>query len=395
MPHETAPAVSLQVLVITVSTTRGVKEDRSGPLLRALAEGAGHVVTGHAIVPDDPEAIGQELDRALSATNVDVVLLTGGTGISARDCTPKVVRTRLDRELPGFGELFRLISFEEIGAAAMLSDAVGGLARGRLVFSMPGSSGGCRTAMEQLILPQLPHLASELRKESPLPPKGSELVKPVVRSRITPDPEPEALPLAAPALIQPPRRGVDVTPMESPPAPELETPAAGWQAAVAAVGGRLVPAGSTPIPDAIGAIPAAMDVLTSASARMRLTDDSGRSWLLFGFPDLLRPGSKVIAVREALPVAEVVALHRWPARVGLCCELNDSLLPDTEASLDEVSTERTGKPCPEAGSLFAVDTGAVWVQQRRYVRRWDGRKLGPEENVGPAIGSLLLGWSQR
>lgn len=395
MPHAHAPAVLLQVHVVTVSTSRGLSEDRSGPQLRSLAEGAGHTVTGHSIVPDDPDAIGQELDRALAAANVDLVLLTGGTGISARDCTPRVVRSRLDREIPGFGELFRLISFEEIGAAAMLSDAVGGLARGRLVFALPGSTGACRTAMEQLILPQLPHLAQELRKETPLPAKPSEAVKPVVRARPSAPAEPDVQALSPPALIQPPRRGVDVTPIEAPPPVEAEPPAAGWQAAIAALGGRLVPAGSLAVPDALAAIPAAMDVLNTAGARMRLVDDSGRSWLCFGFPDLLRASSKVVAIREALPVSEVVVLHRWPARVGLACELGDSLLPDTDSNVETLSADRTGRPCPEAGSLFAVDTGAVWIQQRRYVRRWDGRKLGPEENVGPAIGTLLLGWSQR
>ncbi len=395
MPHETAPAVSLQVHVVTVSTTRGVAEDRSGPLLRELAEGAGHVVTGHAIVPDDPAAIGVELDRALAAKNVDVVLLTGGTGISARDCTPQVVRSRLDRELPGFGELFRLVSFEEIGPAAMVSNAIGGVAGGRLVFAMPGSTGACKTAMERLILPQLGHLASELRKESPLPRRASESVRPVVRARATPEREAEGLPLPSAAPIQPPRRGIDVMQAETPAPAEASAPAVGWQAAVAALGGRLVPMGGTPVPDALASIPAAMDVLGSANARMRLLAADGRSWLLFGFPDLLRPASKVLAVREALPVSEVVALHRWPARVGLCCELDDSLLPATESNLEEVGAERTGTPPPELGTLFAVETGSVWVQQARYVRRWDGRKFGPEENPRSALGSLLLGWSQR
>jgi molybdenum cofactor biosynthesis protein B len=395
MPHE-PPSVALQVHVVTVSTSRGPGEDRSGPLLRSLAESAGHIVTGHAIVPDDPDAIGTELDRALAASNVDVVLLTGGTGVSARDCTPRVVRSRLDRELPGFGEIFRHLSYAEIGAAAMLSDAVGGIARGRPVFALPGSTGACRLGLESLILPQLPHLASELRKEAPLPRKHGEAVRPVVRARATPDRDPGSIPLAEPSPMQPPRRGIDVVQTETPRGdPPEEAPAAGWQGAVAALGGRLLPAGVAPVPDALAAIPAAMDVLGSANARMKLVAADGRSWLLFGFPDLLRPASKVLAVREALPVSEVVALHRWPARVGICCELDDSLLPGTASDPDAECEARTGKPCPESGSLFATDSGAVWVQQRRYVRRWDGRRLGAEENVGPAIGSLLLSWSQR
>lgn len=390
--HE-AP-VSLQVHVITVSTSRGPAEDRSGPLLRSLAEAAGHVIVGHAIVPDDPDALGAELDRALGTANVELVLLTGGTGLSARDCTPAVVRPRLTRELPGFGELFRSLSYQEIGAAAMLSAALGGLASGKLVFAMPGSTGACKLAMDKLILPQLAHLSAELRKETPLPRKSGEAVRPVVRSRTTTDPVPDALP--APVGIEPPRRGVDLVATGAGERPDPTPSAAGgWQAALAELRGRLVPAGATPVPDALATIPAAMDVLNSATARMRMICEDGRSWLVFGYPDLLRPASKVLAVREALPVAEIVALHRWPARVGLCCELDDSLLPGTEANLAEVSTERCGRPWEEPGQLFAVEGAAVWVRERRYVRKWDGKRAGPEENVGPAIGSLLLGWSQR
>lgn len=394
MPHAHAVTVSLAVHVVTVSTSRGPNEDRSGPLLRTLAEGGGHRVAGHAIVPDDPEAIGAELDRALAETNIEVVLLTGGTGLSARDCTPAVVRARLDREIVGFGELFRSLSFAEIGAAAMLSSAVGGIAKGKLVFAMPGSTGACRMAMEKLILPELGHIVGELRKETALPRRTTEAVRPVMRSRTTPDALPEfALP--APAAMEPPRKGTDVVQMAAEVVPETAAPAPGWQAAIAALGGRLVPAGGSPIPDALAAIPAAMDVLNSASARMKLVCDDGRSWLVFGYPDLLRPGSKVIAVREALPIAEIVALHRWPARVGLCNELDDSLVPSAEANVAEVSEARCGKPWTEEGNLFAVDAASVWIQQRRYVRKWDGKRAGPEDNVGPAIGSLLLHWSQR
>ncbi len=394
MPHAHALQVSLRVQVVTVSTSRGPADDLSGALLVSLAEAAGHSVAGQAIVRDDAVAIGTELDRAVSSPDVDVVLLTGGTGVSASDCTSAVVRERLTRELPGFGELFRSLSYAEIGSAAMLSGAVGGLVGATIVFALPGSVAACRLGMEKLILPELGHLSGELRKESLPPKRASTPVRPVVRSRTTSDPVPDLLP--APSGISPPRRGTDVMAIGTgePPVPAAST-APGWQAAVAELRGRLVPVGNTPAPDALMAIPAAADVLNSATARMKLVGEDGRSWLLYGYPDLLRPGSKVLAVREALPIAEVVALHRWPARVGLCCELDDSVLPGVDANVDDESKARCGQPWPEDGRLFAVEGAAVWVQQRRYVRRWDGRRAGPEENVGPSIGSLLLGWSQR
>lgn len=401
MPHAHAAHVSLRVHVITVSTSRGPADDRSGPLLRQLATGAGHEIAGHAIVADDPDEIGGELDRALFSPTIDVVLLTGGTGISARDCTASVVRSRLDRELPGFGELFRMLSFQDVGSAAMLSSAVGGLSRGRVVFALPGSVGACQLAMEKLILPELGHLAGELKKESPLPRKSGEVVKPVVRSRVSTGGLPAA---AAPAVdesldsaeaLSPPRKGIDITPApdaERP--PEIERPG-GWQAAVRAVDGKVVPVGGMEIPDALARIPAVMDVLQSASSRMKLVAADGREWMLFGYPDFARPSSKVIAVREALPISEVVALHRWPVQVGVCIEGDDSLLPNNAAVVGKIAEQRTGKAYEGDGQLFAVDAAAVYVQERRWVRKWDGKKLGPEDNIGAALGTMLLNWSQR
>lgn len=397
MPHTHAIAVSLGVHVVTVSSSRGAVEDLSGPLLRSLAEGAGHAIAGHAIVPDDPEAIGAEIDRALNASNIDVILLSGGTGISTHDGTSAVVRARLDREIPGFGELFRAVSFAEIGSAAMLSSAIGGIAKGKIVFAMPGSPAACRLAMQRLILPELGHIAGELRKEAPAGRRLSEAVRPVVRGPIRAASvvnRPDAA-LASPTVIEPPRRGTDLVQMNAEVTPVEANIAPGWQAAVSALGGQLRSCGSASLPEAITDIPAAMDVLNSASARMKLDCGDGRSWLVFGYPDMLRPSSKVIAIREGFPVAEVVALHRWPARVGVCTELEDSLLPSFNANVATVAEARCGRPCDQPGNLFAVEAGAVWIQSGSNVRKWDGKRLGPAESAGAALGSLLLNWSQR
>ena len=116
------------------------------------------------MVRDEPTRIGAALRGFLGDAGVDAVILTGGTGLAARDGTVEVVRRFLDREIPGFGELFRALSFEEIGAAAMLSRALGGLASGKAVFSLPGSTNAVRTAMVKLILPELGHLLTEIRK---------------------------------------------------------------------------------------------------------------------------------------------------------------------------------------------------------------------------------------
>lgn len=165
MPHaHHGPAVRLSAAVLTVSTTRTLADDASGDLLRDALVGAGHTLVDRALVPDDPARIGAALDGWIARPDVQLVLITGGTGVSARDCTPAVVRPRLTRELPGFGELFRMLSWDQIGGGAMLSQASAGIAHNKPIFSMPGSAKAVDLAMTRLIVPQLGHLISELRK---------------------------------------------------------------------------------------------------------------------------------------------------------------------------------------------------------------------------------------
>jgi molybdenum cofactor biosynthesis protein B len=153
---------SLKSTVITVSDTRTLETDTSGQAIVAALEKAGHEVVERTVVPDDPPKVERVLKYWLAA-DVQIVVLNGGTGIAPRDGTVEVVSAALDRELPGFGELFRYLSYKQIGSAAMLSRAVGGIASGKVVFSLPGSRKAVRLAMEKLILPELDHLVSQLR----------------------------------------------------------------------------------------------------------------------------------------------------------------------------------------------------------------------------------------
>jgi molybdenum cofactor biosynthesis protein B len=150
--------------VISVSDTRTLADDTGGALVCALLEGAGHRVALREIVTDDAAAIRAALEKALAAVECAAVILTGGTGVAKRDVTPDALAPLLDRTLPGFGELFRQLSFAEIGAAAMVSRALGGLARGKPVFALPGSPAAVRLALERLILPELGHLVGEAGK---------------------------------------------------------------------------------------------------------------------------------------------------------------------------------------------------------------------------------------
>ncbi len=150
--------------VVTISDTRTPETDASGRLCRERLEAAGAVVLDYQILPDEPDLIGPLLESLCARDDIDAVLLNGGTGIARRDRTYDAVAARLDKLLPGFGELFRLLSYQEVGAAAMLSRAVAGVREGTLVFSMPGSPNAVEVAMDRLIAPELAHLAWELRR---------------------------------------------------------------------------------------------------------------------------------------------------------------------------------------------------------------------------------------
>ena len=151
--------------IVTISDTRTEETDKSGQLLHELLKEAGHKVTSYEIVKDDKESI-QAVLAGYHKEDVDVVLTNGGTGITKRDVTIEAVSALLDKEIVGFGELFRMISYlEDIGSSAMLSRAIGGTIGRKVVFSMPGSSGAVRLAMNKLILPELGHITFELHRQ--------------------------------------------------------------------------------------------------------------------------------------------------------------------------------------------------------------------------------------
>jgi molybdenum cofactor biosynthesis protein B len=151
--------------VITVSDTRTLETDVGGQTIVELLTAAGHTVAERTILPDDPELLATNVVQlVVRADAVDCLLVTGGTGISARDQTTEAVSGLLTKTLPGFGELFRWLSYQEIGPAAMLSRAIGGIRNRTVIFTMPGSPAGVRLAMEKLILPELGHLVREARR---------------------------------------------------------------------------------------------------------------------------------------------------------------------------------------------------------------------------------------
>jgi molybdenum cofactor biosynthesis protein B len=154
----------LNLAVMTVSDTRTIETDTSGALIVAMAEAAGHRILERVIVPDEPDRMTPLLRGFAARDELHAVLLTGGTGISPRDQTYETVQALLTKPLPGYGELFRMLSYSEIGPACILSRAVGGLIGHAVVLVMPGSRAAVDLAMSKIVLPELPHLVREARR---------------------------------------------------------------------------------------------------------------------------------------------------------------------------------------------------------------------------------------
>ena len=162
--HRSQSPSSLGCAVVTVSDTRTEATDTGGKAVANYLVQAGHRVVDRRIVRDEPDQMRPLLLAYRDQSDIDAVLLTGGTGVTSRDQTFETVAGLLTKTLPGFGELFRVLSYQEIGAAAMLSRAVGGLLGGTVILTMPGSPAAVQLAMQKLILPELPHLVREARR---------------------------------------------------------------------------------------------------------------------------------------------------------------------------------------------------------------------------------------
>jgi molybdenum cofactor biosynthesis protein B len=162
--HKAHAPRAVRCVVCTISDSKTEETDTSGRLLQELLRGAGHDVVGYRLVRDEPSQVHGVIHTACVDPGVQAVIFTGGTGITSRDSTFEAIDALLEKRLPGFGELFRMLSYQEIGSAAMLSRAQAGVRAGRLFFSLPGSPAACRLALERLILPELGHMVREVNR---------------------------------------------------------------------------------------------------------------------------------------------------------------------------------------------------------------------------------------
>lgn len=164
--HKAQGPTSVHCAVITVSDTRDKSTDKSGTYIIEALQEIGHTLSGYKIVKDEQTDILEAIKEFLYQPSVDAMIINGGTGLAKRDVTYEVVKTIIEKEMPGFGEIFRMLSYtEDIGSAAILSRAIAGVANNRVLFSTPGSTGAVKLAMNKLILPELSHIVYELNKD--------------------------------------------------------------------------------------------------------------------------------------------------------------------------------------------------------------------------------------
>lgn len=167
LPHPDRPGMTVNCAVITVSDTRTPETDRSGQLIKQLLQEKGHAIAAYKILKDEPAQIKALLPELCSRPDLDALILNGGTGIAPRDTTYDAIQSLLEKQLPGFGELFRAVSFQEIGSRAIASRACAGVYQSKIIFSIPGSTGAVKLALEHLILPEIVHLVSVISDPYP------------------------------------------------------------------------------------------------------------------------------------------------------------------------------------------------------------------------------------
>ena len=164
LDHKAQAPASTRCYVLTISDTRTADTDRSGSGISELLRAAGHEIAGRRLVPDEPAEVRATIQQQLSNPDVEVIITTGGTGLSRRDSTHEAIQALLEKRLEGFGELFRMLSYHEIGAAAMLTRACAGTSQGKVVVSLPGSEDAVPLAITMLVLPELGHMVREVSR---------------------------------------------------------------------------------------------------------------------------------------------------------------------------------------------------------------------------------------
>lgn len=383
--------------VFVLSVGRDLGDAAGGEAVEAL-EAAGFAVVGRDMVPLEAATVESAIARRLGGPG-GALLVVGGATAPGADHAARAAAAKLAWAVPGLAEAFRALALPAIGADALLATVVGGVSSGRkLLFAVPDGAEAARLATSALVAPLLDRLAGQL--DAAL---GASSGAPSA-----PSPAPTARGAALPARVEAPEDDETEATVDVPPGvsvseikavlPDRETeepkPASGWRAALRSLGATLERAWPE-LPESLERLAPVRNLLDTAGQRGVVVTADGRRYGAYGFPDLQRDTSKVLLVREAEPMCEVIALHRHPRPVGVVVEGAPGLLPSADEPAGPVAERLVQRAPPVASGLWAVDQDAVYLFRDGRVWRWDGRRETLEGTPGSALGSLLLRWSQK
>lgn len=362
------------VLIGVVSSSRSLDHDEGGAAVMAALEKAGIPVVGRVEVGEEPQEIRRFIVAAQDRRDAHAVILVGGTGLSSMDHVYETVRDFVDKDFPGFGESLRSLVASQFRSRSYWIRATAGALGILPVFCVPGNPAVCTAAAEQLVAPELAAILEDLQRERP---PEEEIQKNVPLSTEEPDPVSQ-----------------QVEDAETEAAEEIgeQSQPEGWKKRLAEIGGVLDLEANPSLPDWIEGLSAAREVLETSNERGTVKLPQG-DYVALGFPDLRGQRSRVLLLGERSPRDEILALHRWPQRTGICAPRVGGVVPH-RGRMGRTAEEVTGVDYPNDGRLFAVAGGLVYVLQGATVVSWDGKDTQSLGAEAAALASLLLRWSQ-
>ncbi|MFK7927460.1 MAG: molybdopterin-binding protein [Myxococcota bacterium] len=370
--------------------------DASAGAAAASLTAAGHAIVGTDAVAGSRSALQSAIRAAASAKGCQLVLVLGGCSIGAGQGAPDAIDALTTSAIPGFAQIARLVTYRERGSAAVRSRACASVVGSAVALALPSDADLTSTLLDEVVLPELDAFVAAITGESmPAPtPTDDDVEDAVVEDvdePVLPPPNPSWT-LAASGGI-----AVESAPIDSDEA-EVEdgVPASGWKRALYDLEGELMRGKTPDVPQNIEGLAPVMNVLHQAGEYSMMKLPNGNKVMLYGFPDLQRPSSKVILVGWGEPLAEVIALHRYPRQAGLAIDEARGMMPGRDADVASISEAITGRaPSDPSGQLFAVDHSSVFIQRGNKVYRWDGKREREEGTPNQALATLVISWHQR
>jgi molybdopterin biosynthesis enzyme MoaB len=365
----------------------------------------GHRVLGVGGIGAGEESLQNAIHASIGA-GADVLVLLGHSGVGSGDHIPEHLEQRLTRLLAGFGESVRRLLWDESPGTGMNCRATGGQVGALFVFSLPNDVAVCELALKHVLIPQIKGLLWESARDGASMegrPRAVGLVGQQAPAAAEMQPaSDEELPPPSGSFGQLGQGSASVGLEESGMATEEgpdsaeDTHASGWKRAVYELKATVDFDARVPLPEVLEAFAPARDVVHRAGETATMKLEDGRAYSLWGWPDLRRPTSKVLAIGSGSPLGEVLALHRYPGQTGVCIDGDGGVLPSRDSGVAAICEAVCGKePADTSGVVFAVSSEAVWIERGKEVIRWDGSRESREGYTKQALGSLVLRWSNR